>query len=165
MNKRAYDAYPRITHDLLGRLHALGLSIAESPVTPRQLGSILDLIGTDKISGTIGKNLLRIMIEEHDPSRLADVIVAERGLEKVTDVKELRQVCRDVIEAYPQQVGDKRLLISPSSIRVADGGCKWNRKSGPASQTRTQQHQAVVGWTGYARYAGQGRSDKGDPNS
>ncbi|SOC12242.1 aspartyl/glutamyl-tRNA(Asn/Gln) amidotransferase subunit B [Rhodobacter sp. JA431] len=90
-----------VINELFGRLKKEGLEIGESPVTPAQLGGIIRLIKSDKISGKIGKDLFEIVFSEGgEPEK----IVEERGMIQVTDTGAIEAAVDAVIAANPDQV-------------------------------------------------------------
>lgn len=71
-----------VINDLLGALNKASKDIEESPVSPAQLGAIIDLIKDGTISGKIAKELFEIVWNEGgDPKQL----VEDRGMKQVTD--------------------------------------------------------------------------------
>eukprot|EP01027_Heterolobosea_sp_BB2_P008614 GEZU01012779.1.p1 GENE.GEZU01012779.1~~GEZU01012779.1.p1 ORF type:complete len:134 (-),score=40.49 GEZU01012779.1:95-496(-) len=102
-----------MTGDLYGLLNQVNWSIAKSPVSAAQLGSIIDLIEKGTISGKIGKDVLLAMFS--GDKRLADEIVKEKGLAQVTDDSALRDLCKRVLLDNPNEVkrykeGNQRLF-------------------------------------------------------
>ncbi|EPX87174.1 aspartyl/glutamyl-tRNA(Asn/Gln) amidotransferase subunit B [Rubellimicrobium thermophilum DSM 16684] len=90
-----------VINDLFGRLKKDGRSLADSPVSPDQLGRIIDLIADGSISGKIAKDLFEIVYTEGgDPVR----IVEERGMRQVTDTAAIERAVDEVIAANPAQV-------------------------------------------------------------
>ncbi|MER3354923.1 MAG: Asp-tRNA(Asn)/Glu-tRNA(Gln) amidotransferase subunit GatB [Hoeflea sp. D1-CHI-28] len=90
-----------VINDLLGALNKSGKGIEETPVSPSQLGGIIDLIKDGTISGKIAKDLFEIIWEEGgDP---ADV-VEKRGMKQVTDTGAIEKAVDEVIAANPDQV-------------------------------------------------------------
>ncbi len=90
-----------VVNELFGRLNKEGKSIATSPVSAAQLGSIVDLISSGTISGKIAKDLFEIVWSEGgDP---AD-IVEKRGLKQVTDTGAIEKAVDDIIAANPDKV-------------------------------------------------------------
>ena len=90
-----------IINDLFGRLKKEGHGITESPVTPAQLGGILDLIAAGDISGKIAKDVFEIVYTEGgDPAQ----IVEARGMKQVTDTGAIEAAVDAVIAANPAQV-------------------------------------------------------------
>jgi aspartyl-tRNA(Asn)/glutamyl-tRNA(Gln) amidotransferase subunit B len=90
-----------VINDLFGRLKKEGHEIADSPVSPAQLGGILDLIASGDISGKIAKDLFEIVYTEGgDPAG----IVAARGMKQVTDTGAIEAAVDEVIAANPAQV-------------------------------------------------------------
>ncbi|MBC2885029.1 Asp-tRNA(Asn)/Glu-tRNA(Gln) amidotransferase subunit GatB [Ochrobactrum sp. CM-21-5] len=90
-----------VINDLLGALNKAGKGIEESPLSPDQLGAIIDLIKEGTISGKIAKDLFEIIWNEGgDPK----VVVEERGLKQVTDTGAIEKTVDDVIAANPDKV-------------------------------------------------------------
>ncbi|MFC4626209.1 Asp-tRNA(Asn)/Glu-tRNA(Gln) amidotransferase subunit GatB [Daeguia caeni] len=90
-----------VINDLLGALNKAGKSIEESPVSPEQLGAIIDLIKEGTISGKIAKDLFEIVWNEGgDPKKLVD----ERGMKQVTDTGAIEKAVDEVIAANPDKV-------------------------------------------------------------
>ena len=90
-----------VINELFGRLKKDERAITDSPVTPAQLGGILDLIGKGDISGKIAKDLFEIVYTEGgDPAQ----IVADRGMKQVTDTGAIEAAVDEVIAANPAQV-------------------------------------------------------------
>ncbi|SCM74558.1 Aspartyl/glutamyl-tRNA(Asn/Gln) amidotransferase subunit B [uncultured Pleomorphomonas sp.] len=87
-------------NELFGRLNKDGKGIEASPVSPAQLGAIVDLIGDGTISGKIAKDLFEIVYTEGgDPKAL----VEERGLKQVTDTGAIEKAVDEVIAANPDK--------------------------------------------------------------
>ncbi len=90
-----------VINDLLGALNKAGKDIEESPVSPEQLGAVIDLIKEGTISGKIAKDLFEIVWNEGgDPRKL----VEERGMKQVTDTGAIEKAVDDVIAANPDKV-------------------------------------------------------------
>ncbi|MYM54567.1 Asp-tRNA(Asn)/Glu-tRNA(Gln) amidotransferase subunit GatB [Thalassovita mangrovi] len=90
-----------VINELFGRLKKDDTEIADSPVSPEQLGKIIGLIGSDAISGKIAKDLFEIVYTEGgDPEK----IVEERGMKQVTDTGAIEAAVDEVIAANPAQV-------------------------------------------------------------
>ena len=90
-----------VINDLLGALNKSGESIEETPVSPDQLGQILDLIKEGTISGKIAKDLFEIVYAEGGEPK---VIVEERGMKQVTDTGAIEAEVDKVIAANPDKV-------------------------------------------------------------
>ncbi len=90
-----------VINNLLGKLNEVDKEIEESPVSPEQIGGILDLIREGTISGQIAKDVFEIVWEEGgDPAR----IVEDRGMKQVTDTDAIEAAVNAVIAANPEQV-------------------------------------------------------------
>lgn len=82
-------------------LNRKGISIEESPISAKQLGQLVGLIGADVISGKIAKDVFEIMAETgEDPEK----IVEEKGLKQVTDTGAIEAVVDAVIAENPDNV-------------------------------------------------------------
>ena len=94
-----------VINDLLGALNKAGKDIDESPLSPDQLGAIIELIKEGTISGKIAKDLFDIVWNEGgDPK----VLVEERGLKQVTDTGAIEKAVDEVIAANPDKVEQAR---------------------------------------------------------
>lgn len=90
-----------VINELFGRLKKDGGDIAQSPVSPAQLGGIVDLIASDAISGKIAKDLFEIVYTEGgDPAQ----IVEDRGMKQVTDTGAIEAAVDQIIADNPDQV-------------------------------------------------------------
>ncbi|PWG17313.1 Asp-tRNA(Asn)/Glu-tRNA(Gln) amidotransferase subunit GatB [Salibaculum griseiflavum] len=90
-----------VINELFGRLKKEDHDITESPVSPAQLGGIVELITKGDISGKIAKELFEIVYTEGgDPAQ----IVEERGMKQVTDTGAIEASVDEVIAANPAQV-------------------------------------------------------------
>ena len=91
-----------VINELFGRLKKDGdRAIPQSPVSPAQLGGIVDLITRGDISGKIAKDLFEIVYTEGgDPAQ----IVEARGMKQVTDTGAIEAAVDKVIAENPAQV-------------------------------------------------------------
>ncbi|CUH50287.1 Asp-tRNA(Asn)/Glu-tRNA(Gln) amidotransferase subunit GatB [Ruegeria atlantica] len=90
-----------VINELFGRLKKEDHDITASPVSPAQLGGIIELIASDAISGKIAKDLFEIVYTEGgDPAQ----IVEERGMKQVTDTGAIETALDEIIAANPAQV-------------------------------------------------------------
>ncbi|MEO1952487.1 Asp-tRNA(Asn)/Glu-tRNA(Gln) amidotransferase subunit GatB [Thioclava sp.] len=90
-----------VINELFGRLKKEDHDITSSPVDAAQLGAIIRLIKSDKISGKIAKDLFEIVYTE---SGAPEKIVEERGMIQVTDTGAIEAAVDEVIAANPDQV-------------------------------------------------------------
>ena len=90
-----------VINELFGRLKKEDHDISASPVSPAQLGGIIDLISSQAISGKIAKDLFEIVYSEGgDPAE----IVEARGMKQVTDTGAIEAAVDEIIAANPAQV-------------------------------------------------------------
>ena len=90
-----------VINELFGRLKKEGADITDSPVSPAQLGGIVDLIASDAISGKIAKDLFEIVYTEGgDPAQIVD----DRGMKQVTDTGAIEEAVDRIIAENPAQV-------------------------------------------------------------
>ena len=91
--------------NLFGALNAKGLDISESPVSAAALGKLIDLIGKGTLSGRMAKEVFDAMLESgQDP----EAIVAERGLEQISDSGAIEGIVEGLIADNPTQVEQYR---------------------------------------------------------
>jgi aspartyl-tRNA(Asn)/glutamyl-tRNA(Gln) amidotransferase subunit B len=95
-----------VINELFGRLNKEGKTIASSPVSAGQLGSMLDLIKDGTISGKIAKDLFEIVWNE--PGSDPRGIVEQRGMKQVTDTGAIEKVVDEIIAKNPDKVADAR---------------------------------------------------------
>jgi aspartyl-tRNA(Asn)/glutamyl-tRNA(Gln) amidotransferase subunit B len=94
-----------VINELFGRLNKEGKEIGASPVSADQLGSIVDLIASNAISGKIAKDLFEIVwTEGGDPAAIVD----ERGMKQVTDTGAIEKAIDDIIAANPDKVAQAK---------------------------------------------------------
>ncbi|MBF9044796.1 Asp-tRNA(Asn)/Glu-tRNA(Gln) amidotransferase subunit GatB [Rhodobacterales bacterium HKCCE4037] len=90
-----------VINELFGRLKKDERSIADSPVSPDQLASLIALIEADTISGKIAKDVFEI---SYTTGRSPEEIVETEGLKQVTDTGEIEAAVDEIIAANPEQV-------------------------------------------------------------
>ncbi|MES9849545.1 MAG: Asp-tRNA(Asn)/Glu-tRNA(Gln) amidotransferase subunit GatB [Candidatus Thiodiazotropha sp.] len=101
-----------VTVELAGALNKTGLDLAQSPVSPKQLGGLLQRIADNTISGKIAKQVFEaIWNGEGD----ADTVIEAKGLKQITDSGQIERIIDEVIAANPKQVeqfkaGKEKLL-------------------------------------------------------
>ena len=90
-----------VINELFGRLKKDDKDITESPVSPAQLGQIIDLIASDAISGKIAKDVFEI---SYTTGREPNEIVETEGMKQVTDTGAIETAVDEIIAANPAQV-------------------------------------------------------------
>jgi aspartyl-tRNA(Asn)/glutamyl-tRNA(Gln) amidotransferase subunit B len=95
-----------VINDLLGALNKAGKSLEESPVSPAQLGAVIDLIKEGTISGKIAKDLFEIVWNEGGNPK---ALVESRGMKQVTDTGAIEKAVDDVIAANPEKAEQAKL--------------------------------------------------------
>ena len=94
-----------VTGDYFAALNRLKRDVADSPVSARNLGRLLDLIADQTISGTIAKQVFEIMLEaDEDPA----AIVESRGLKQVRDTGAIEAAVDAVMAANADKVAEFR---------------------------------------------------------
>ena len=91
--------------DVSAYLNAAGREIDDVPVRPESLAGLLRLIDAGVLSGRSAKEVLEEMLRT---GRAADAIVAERGLNQISDEGMLTAVVQEVIAEHPGPVQDVR---------------------------------------------------------
>ena len=94
---------------LFAGLNKAGLNINDSPVSPENLGALVDLISDDTISSRIAKDVFEMMFEAGpDQGKAPLVIVEEKGLKQVTDTGVIEAVVDEVLAANPDKVAQAK---------------------------------------------------------
>ena len=91
--------------ELFGALNKAGIELAQSPVKPKQLGGLVDLISDGSISGKIAKEVFSEMFET---GKDAKVIVEEGGLKQVSDESAIISMIDEVLAANLDKVDEYR---------------------------------------------------------
>jgi aspartyl-tRNA(Asn)/glutamyl-tRNA(Gln) amidotransferase subunit B len=94
-----------------GRLNKERKDITASPVSEKQLATILDLIAEGTISGKIAKDVFEVVWTEGGDPR---AIVEERGLKQVTDLSAIEKIVDEIVAKNPDKVADAR--TNPKAI-------------------------------------------------
>jgi aspartyl-tRNA(Asn)/glutamyl-tRNA(Gln) amidotransferase subunit B len=103
--KNAKKASNWVMGDLTHVLKDHKLEVSESPLTPKHLAGLLNLIEKGKISGKIAKTVFAKMFET---GQQAEVIVKKEGLEQVTDTQALEETIQTLIDQNPEQTNQYR---------------------------------------------------------
>ncbi len=94
-----------ITGELFAALNASNLQIEASPVGPAALGVLVSRIADNTISGKIAKQIFETMWETgQDP----DDVIAEQGLQQVTDDSAIANLVEQVLNDNPDQIEQYR---------------------------------------------------------
>jgi aspartyl-tRNA(Asn)/glutamyl-tRNA(Gln) amidotransferase subunit B len=102
----SHDVDPRqaanwVGAELFGALNRLGVSIAESPVSPAHAAGLLKLVADGTISGTIAKTVFEKMLESGDP---AGDIVEREGLKQTSDTGAIDAKIDEILAANADKV-------------------------------------------------------------
>jgi aspartyl-tRNA(Asn)/glutamyl-tRNA(Gln) amidotransferase subunit B len=100
-----------VINELTGRLNKEGRGIEDAPVSAKQLGAVLDLIGEGTISGKLAKDLFEIVWNEGGDPR---AIVEQRGMKQVTDTGAIEKIVDEIVAKNPDKVADAR--TNPKAI-------------------------------------------------
>ena len=94
-----------VTGDLFAALNRLGVGIEQSPVSPGQLGALIDLIADGTISGRLAKDVFAEMVATGaDPA----AIVEQKGLRQVTDTGAIAAAIDAVLAREAAKVAEYR---------------------------------------------------------
>jgi aspartyl-tRNA(Asn)/glutamyl-tRNA(Gln) amidotransferase subunit B len=87
--------------DLMGLLKAEGKEISESPVSARDLGTLVGMIAKGEISGKLPKEIFGKMFATGDSPA---AVMEREGLRQISDEAALDRIISDVIAGNPKQV-------------------------------------------------------------
>ncbi len=94
-----------IMTELLRELKDTGKSIDQSPISPEQLGQLVNLIDSNVISGKIGKTVFQEMWKTgKDPQG----IIKEKNLVQITDRAAIEAIVDQVLQANPGPLAEYR---------------------------------------------------------
>ena len=89
--------------DLSRLLNLQDLEIEDSPVSPRQLAELIDLVDDGTVSVSMAKTVLEEVFESGDsPAR----VVQEKGYTQISDSSAVESAVGEAIDANPQAVSD-----------------------------------------------------------
>jgi aspartyl-tRNA(Asn)/glutamyl-tRNA(Gln) amidotransferase subunit B len=130
-----------VINELAGRLNKEGKDISASPMTARQLGTILDLIAAGTISGKIAKDLFEVVWSEGGDPR---AIVEARGMTQVTDRSAIEKVVDEIVAQNPDKVAHaksnpKAIGWFVGQVMKASGG-----KANPQAVNELLRHKLGV---------------------
>ncbi len=91
--------------DLSALLKQEGKEIEDSPISAENLGGLLKLIASGKLSGKLAKDIFPKMAASGET---ADVIVQREGIEQISDTGALGKIIDEVVAANPKQVEQYR---------------------------------------------------------
>lgn len=91
--------------ELTAALNKDGSDIVQSPVSPAELGTLLDRIADNTISGKIAKDVFDAMWAGEGT---ADDIIEAKGLRQITDSSAIERIVDAVIAANPGQADEYR---------------------------------------------------------
>ncbi|MGA8598101.1 MAG: Asp-tRNA(Asn)/Glu-tRNA(Gln) amidotransferase subunit GatB [Bryobacteraceae bacterium] len=87
--------------DLMGLLKAQGTEITSSPVSAKNLGELVALIGNGELTGKLAKEILPKMFETGEGPR---AIMEREGLKQISDAGALEAIIDQVLAANGKQV-------------------------------------------------------------
>ncbi len=103
--RNAKTAANWVINQLSRELNRSGKSIEDSPVSPQDLGKLIDLVSNETISTSAASTVFGIMyVDGGDPA----AIVAEKGLTQITDTGEIEAAVDKVIAENPDKAEDVR---------------------------------------------------------
>lgn len=94
-----------VLNDLTFLLQGSGKGFLDCPVPARNLADLIKLIAGDTISGKMGKDVLAEMFQT---GKTAQQVMAEKGIEQITDPEKIVEVAREIIAANPKQTEQYR---------------------------------------------------------
>jgi len=91
--------------EVLAAINDKKIDISDFPVSPLNLGKLINLIKVGTISGKIAKEIFLIMLENNsDPEQ----IVKEKNLVQISDTSEIEEIIKKIIDANSEQVEEYR---------------------------------------------------------
>lgn len=91
-----------VLSELLGRLNKENLAIKQTPISPKQLGELLNHVVEKTISGKMAKDVFQQLWQ--DPTTTAGQIIKQQGLKQIEDTGVLEKIIEQVMQANPKQL-------------------------------------------------------------
>lgn len=91
--------------NLFGVLNKQSIGIADSPISAKHLGRLIDLIADSTVSGRMAKEVFEAMVET---GKGPDVIVEERGMKQITDTGAIDAAVEKVLAENADKVAQYR---------------------------------------------------------
>jgi len=91
--------------DVLRTLKETGRNIADLPITPAHIASLIERIEDKTISGKIAKDIFLDMAES---GKTPDQLIEEKGLRQITDDGPILAAIEQVLSANPKELADYR---------------------------------------------------------
>lgn len=109
-----------LTVELFAALNKSGRELEDSPITATQMGDLIALITSGKISGKIAKQVFATMLEQAEKGEAVaspSAIVESQGLTQISDEGALKAICQQAVAANPDAVakfkaGNERIFGS-----------------------------------------------------
>ncbi|KAB2922937.1 MAG: Asp-tRNA(Asn)/Glu-tRNA(Gln) amidotransferase subunit GatB, partial [Dechloromonas sp.] len=92
--------------DLAARLNKDGLELAAAPVSPQQLGGLIQRISDNTISNNIAKKVFEALWNGEGAT--ADEVIDKQGLKQITDSGAIESLVDEVLAANPANVAEYR---------------------------------------------------------
>ncbi|MCU7815200.1 MAG: Asp-tRNA(Asn)/Glu-tRNA(Gln) amidotransferase subunit GatB [Candidatus Thiodiazotropha sp. (ex Rostrolucina anterorostrata)] len=90
-----------VTVELTGALNKAGIALSQSPVTPEQVGGLLERIADNTLSGKLAKQVFEAMWNGEGD---ADKVIEAKGLKQITDSGQIEAIIDEIIANNPKQV-------------------------------------------------------------
>jgi aspartyl-tRNA(Asn)/glutamyl-tRNA(Gln) amidotransferase subunit B len=91
--------------EVLAAINDKKIDISDFPVSPLNLGKLINLIKVGTISGKIAKEIFSVMLASNaDP----EIIVKEKNLVQISDTSEIETIIQKIIDANKDQVEEYR---------------------------------------------------------
>lgn len=87
--------------ELLKLLNEFNVGVEKSPVSSKELASLLNAVHEGRISGKQAKDVFQKMFDEH---KGADAVINEMGLVQISDTSALEEVAKKIVASNPEQV-------------------------------------------------------------
>lgn len=102
-----------ILSELMRELKEREMQITEIKVTPKQLGSLIDLIEKGAINGKIAKE---IFMEMMDSGKEPETLIKEKGLEQVSDAEAIETCIAEILAKPEESVNIAKWKSGKSSV-------------------------------------------------
>ncbi|XP_076872464.1 glutamyl-tRNA(Gln) amidotransferase subunit B, mitochondrial [Brachyhypopomus gauderio] len=102
-----------VIKELMGNLNQKNLMLTQSPISSEALADLLNILESGHISSSAAKAVFQEMWRS--PEKSVEQLVSALDLGLVSDLEQLQEICRRVVDAHPEEVqviraGNKKVL-------------------------------------------------------
>lgn len=140
---------PRVLHELLGQLSKANLTLINSPISPSELGRLIDAVTSSALTGTSAKSLLRTFLSSSPSTRpTLDSLIASNATTPApadgSADEALKALCAGVVEALPVEAAKVRAGQEKVLMRMVGEVMKRSKGRADAKKVGEQLKEMLM---------------------